>query len=798
MNPEFEILSNRLLSALGNGLYQGVVLCLIVGIGFRCFRGISAATRYAVGMVALLLLTALPVLHFFIGAPRTISVPPETTGPRPWEARKPALPADPIEFVPTPALVDTGIETRARSRFLAAASTAPEPLEEPLPFAGRATSPRAPHPDIGALGLSAEVPHRGTKAEDRALPTQPRSMSMISMPEVVPMEPGLELEDAIESVGFDLRTSAGLGAPLSARSEEISEVASALEPVPGAMGDWERAGRFRIAPHAWRPALPAWASLGLVFVWMVAAALGLLRILVQCLALRRVKRLAAKAPEGVARRFRELCHESRVKRPVVLGITEALDSPVAAGFLRPAILLPADMVDASPSPEMSQLLRHELAHLKRGDDWTNLVQLSVQALLQFHPGVWWLSRRLAVDREIACDDHVLAVTRTPREYALFLTDFAGRTMGRHWAVAPAAWSKRSQLTERIHMILDTHRNASPSVARAKVCTFGAMAALIAALGLYAGPRVALAASEDRSDRTSTATITGTAGSSSVSASASSIATPEPKSKDRAVVSVDGRTTTITSVSSDGTTTTLEAALPVAAPTPQPVPALPPAPASAPAPAALASPAPLPPLPPLYRSKRADNDDSLEARLERLEKMVESMVERSAGAWFKDGKPGVKFEHYGPNEKELQEIARVAREAGERAGRDAARAAKEIAKMAQVDQQKMHVQQEQLRAKAKQQEVKVRRDALEEQRRMLEKQIHEMERQIERLSDKLDQIDEQVDQFDDIDESDESKPRVEIKTRDHNLNLSVDVKPEVRLGPESGEKSKDKDKEKVKF
>ena len=77
---------------------------------------------------------------------------------------------------------------------------------------------------------------------------------------------------------------------------------------------------------------------------------------------------------------------------------------------------------------------HELAHVRRRDDWTNLVQHCINALFFFHPAIWWVSKRISLEREIACDDQVLHSTRRPRAYALLLADLATRMFVRPKAI----------------------------------------------------------------------------------------------------------------------------------------------------------------------------------------------------------------------------------------------------------------------------------------------------------------------------------------------------------------------------
>ena len=95
-------------------------------------------------------------------------------------------------------------------------------------------------------------------------------------------------------------------------------------------------------------------------------------------------------------------------------VSDDVRVPTALGFFRPAVVLPSwTLRDLSPD-ELKVIVLHELAHLRRWDDWTNLAQKFVKAIFFFHPAVWWIDSRLALEREIACDDMVLEQTANAR------------------------------------------------------------------------------------------------------------------------------------------------------------------------------------------------------------------------------------------------------------------------------------------------------------------------------------------------------------------------------------------------
>jgi len=145
-------------------------------------------------------------------------------------------------------------------------------------------------------------------------------------------------------------------------------------------------------------------------------------------------------------------------RRVSLCVSDDVTSPSAVGFFHPAIVFPAWALRDLSLEELEVVLLHELAHLRRWDDWTNLAQKVVKALFFFHPAVWWIENRLALEREMACDDMVLARTANPKAYAACLIAFAEKVQrGRELALAQAAVSHIRQTSLRISQILDVRR-----------------------------------------------------------------------------------------------------------------------------------------------------------------------------------------------------------------------------------------------------------------------------------------------------------------------------------------------------
>ena len=192
-----------------------------------------------------------------------------------------------------------------------------------------------------------------------------------------------------------------------------------------------------------------WA-VGLVAAWLVLATFRMVVLLGSAVRLRGIGRRAVPveaSPACVA-----LLESGR--RRAALCVSEDVDRPSVVGFFRPRVLLPAVMLAELGAAEMEQIVRHEMEHLYRRDDWTNLLQRLSCALLPLSPAVFWLDRRMSLERELACDDGVLRQTRAPKAYAACLTTLAeGSMLRRGSSLALSAWERQSELSRRVYRIL---------------------------------------------------------------------------------------------------------------------------------------------------------------------------------------------------------------------------------------------------------------------------------------------------------------------------------------------------------
>jgi hypothetical protein len=141
-------------------------------------------------------------------------------------------------------------------------------------------------------------------------------------------------------------------------------------------------------------------------------------------------------------------------RGVELCTSKDVDRPSVIGFFSPRILIPEELFARLTTEEFGQIVLHEVGHLRRADDWINLLQKLSLVLVPLNPVLMWIERRLCLERELACDDDVLRLTKAPKAYATCLTNLAEHRLGRRAAaLSLGAWEKKSELARRVHSIL---------------------------------------------------------------------------------------------------------------------------------------------------------------------------------------------------------------------------------------------------------------------------------------------------------------------------------------------------------
>jgi bla regulator protein BlaR1 len=196
--------------------------------------------------------------------------------------------------------------------------------------------------------------------------------------------------------------------------------------------------------------LAIWAA---IFLWRT------FQILRSYVYLRGIKRRSAISPMPLP----------EIPRRATLLISPDIVSPMAVGFLRPAVVLPESLLAELSEAERNHVLLHESAHLARHDDWANLAMRILGGVLALHPVAIWILRRIEREREMACDDWVVARIGSARPYAASLARMVElRQARRGQMLASGIFGSGSFVGNRIEILLRQGRTCSPRLSVASV------------------------------------------------------------------------------------------------------------------------------------------------------------------------------------------------------------------------------------------------------------------------------------------------------------------------------------------
>jgi beta-lactamase regulating signal transducer with metallopeptidase domain len=207
--------------------------------------------------------------------------------------------------------------------------------------------------------------------------------------------------------------------------------------------DWLSAGPLLrlTGPASWFPLLTG--------LWLTWVAVSLVRLVRAIRGLALARRACVPFPADRESRLRHWMGLRDRGRRARLASCARVRWAGVLGLGAPVIAVAPDVLRALNEQELDQVIAHEWVHVQRRDDLTALLQALVRTAAGFHPAVWWIGRRLDVERELACDELAVRVTGSVRDYARCLTKLASLPQsGSALRLAPAARSS-SRLTARI-------------------------------------------------------------------------------------------------------------------------------------------------------------------------------------------------------------------------------------------------------------------------------------------------------------------------------------------------------------
>ena len=296
---------------------------------------------------------------------------------------------------------------------------------------------------------------------------------------VLPPVEGVTVEDRFPTVAPEAvseRGTVGGGSPARESGDR------AVDPSPGRPASIPTLKGNGPEPG---PGLPFGFGDALLAIWIAGGTLILARLGTGLVTLRRYTRRARPAT-GERWQGALVWTRSRLllDTPVRLLVSGDVAMPLAAGVLRPTVLMPEE-ADGWPDARRRAVLLHEMAHVKRRDIVPHLMAWIVCAVWWFHPLAWSAARRMRSESEKACDDLVLKVGTRASRYADDLLDIVTRAGAIRAPAAVVPLAQRSEFEGRILAILEPERRR-----QAASVTHAALVAL--AVALFAVPLAAVA------------------------------------------------------------------------------------------------------------------------------------------------------------------------------------------------------------------------------------------------------------------------------------------------------------------
>jgi TonB family protein len=164
-------------------------------------------------------------------------------------------------------------------------------------------------------------------------------------------------------------------------------------------------------------------------LWLAGVLFLLARLILGLYLARRMKFANIQQPsDELLAGFQSLAQRIGVSRPVRLLHSALVQVPTVIGWLRPVVLVPFGCLTGLSEMQLEAILAHELAHIRRHDYLITVLQTVVEALLFYHPAVWWVSRRIRAEREHCCDDLAVRIGGNPLLYARALSLLAEKSL----------------------------------------------------------------------------------------------------------------------------------------------------------------------------------------------------------------------------------------------------------------------------------------------------------------------------------------------------------------------------------
>jgi beta-lactamase regulating signal transducer with metallopeptidase domain/peptidoglycan/xylan/chitin deacetylase (PgdA/CDA1 family) len=199
-----------------------------------------------------------------------------------------------------------------------------------------------------------------------------------------------------------------------------------------------------------------------VVTWMLGILMLSLRLFGGVWKLHEYRTVGISVADNVwQERFNDLRARLRIGSAVKLIRSELVKTPIAVGFFKPLIIVPASAFLQMRPDELECIIAHELIHIRRYDSAVNIFQSAAETVFFYHPAIWWISAEIRREREFAADAAVLAATGHEVVYASALANLEElRHLTNVDAPSMAMAANGGNLMQRIERILNKKTEAS--------------------------------------------------------------------------------------------------------------------------------------------------------------------------------------------------------------------------------------------------------------------------------------------------------------------------------------------------
>jgi len=191
----------------------------------------------------------------------------------------------------------------------------------------------------------------------------------------------------------------------------------------------------------------------IVNLWVLGVFIFTIKFILSYFYTKRLKKINVRQISGKwLKNFSKIESQLRINKAVNYIESTLVKIPLVLGYIKPVIIIPAEMLTGIPTNQIEAIIAHELAHIRRNDYIFNVLQTMIETVLFFHPAVWYISSQIRKERENSCDDMALTVCDGSLIYAKALVSVQELTLNKHYS-AVAFSSKKKHLLNRIKRMI---------------------------------------------------------------------------------------------------------------------------------------------------------------------------------------------------------------------------------------------------------------------------------------------------------------------------------------------------------